>query len=151
MSERAKNPNVLYKHRKADLFTLERLNEVYLANPRDFNDPYDCQINIIDSVKAAANQAEKMTNKSVISKIKKLKSLNHIYKKMEHDISKSVILSFSYLKDNVLMWAHYAEEHRGFCLGFRLSKTFTEYNEEHLIVGCSNVHYSLINPFLDYF
>lgn len=70
---------------------------------------------------------------------------------MKPDISNSGILSFSRINNNVLMWAHYADEHRGFALGFRLSKTFTEYNQQYSIVGCSDVDYSPTNPFINYF
>ena len=37
-------PQILYKHRCFDNRTIHMLenNEVYFANPRNFNDPFDC-------------------------------------------------------------------------------------------------------------
>jgi hypothetical protein len=49
------------------------------------------------------------------------------------------------------MWSHYADEHCGFCLGFRFSKKITNYNEQNKIVASDDVIYTKENPYLDYF
>ena len=37
---------------------------------------------------------------------------------MEKDINNFGAFSMSQLKDNILMWSHYANQHKGFCIEF---------------------------------
>ena len=49
------------------------------------------------------------------------------------------------------MWTHYADNHRGFCLGFNLSKNFKESNSKEKIAGLHPVLYKKENPFIELF
>ena len=125
--------------------------EVYFSDPSHFNDPYDCQISLLDAVNAAVEHAETVTKKGVKDKLSKLKGLNHIFEKMESDLKNLGIFSLSRTCENVLMWSHYAEDHKGFCLGFKLSDKFHTWNEHDKVIGCHDVIYTKSNPFLNYF
>lgn len=125
--------------------------ELYFAAPKELNDPYDCRISIVGALDAALKLAEQLTSKDIGAKLERLYGINHIFKKIEQDVQSTGIFSLSRLNRNILMWSHYADEHRGFCLGFRLSKNFTEWNRQNRIVACDDVKYVTKNPFVDYF
>jgi len=146
------NDQVLYKYRSFNCRSLSMLKnrEFYFSDPKHFNDPVDCQISIYGAVKTAVELAEK-EDLTVKAKLQKLKSLDYIYTKMENDVKGAAVFSLSKEENNVLMWSHYADSHKGFCVGFTLSSAFTEYNKANAIIGTNEVHYSENNPFVDYF
>ena len=53
------NSQILYKYRTYSARALEILikQELYFASPESLNDPYDCSINIKDSLTEAINKA----------------------------------------------------------------------------------------------
>ncbi|WP_157760582.1 DUF2971 domain-containing protein [Chitinophaga caeni] len=97
-----KNPKSckqLYKYYSLNLYSIDALlrNYFYLANPSSFNDPFDCNINLIKDVQN-------------ISKYTSVKRNN---------VRNIGICCLSETLDNHLMWAHYTNNYNGFCLGFR--------------------------------
>ncbi|PTV64420.1 hypothetical protein DBL03_05575 [Pseudomonas putida] len=93
-------PMILYKYMKATtlIASLEK-QTVRFTNPRNFNDPFDCEISCSGS------------SDSKIEEIfwKELKT--GIY------VQQVGVLSLSRTKSNLLMWAHYADEHKGAIIG----------------------------------
>jgi len=143
----------LYKYRAFDANTLALLvnREVYFADPARLNDPYDCQVSVTAAIDAAIVEVNKETGKNIRGKLEKVKKLSDILAKMEADTRSVGVLSLTQDPLNALMWSHYADEHRGICIGFRLSPAITEYNEVNMIIGTSECHYCSSNPFLDFF
>lgn len=119
----------LYKYRPDNDHTLDilRNNELYFSFVEEFNDPFDCRVNFLlprnkieweDHVKkhnipdALARQA-----------IKALEQINFdsekIIKLYEKTNFKTITLCcLSEVEDNILMWSHYSNSHRGICIGF---------------------------------
>lgn len=124
--------------------------EFYFSDPKHFNDPVDCKIGIYSALKAAVDLAKK-EDASIKSKLGEMTSLDNILRKIEDDVKRSAVFSLSKEENNMLMWSHYADSHKGFAVGFELSTNFTEFNEENAIIGTEEVHYSESNPFVDYF
>jgi hypothetical protein len=148
--------NLLYKYKSFSATSLSMLinRALYFASPEQLNDPNDCRINIVAALESAVELAEQSTNENIKQKLEKLHSLDHIFKQIEQDIQRTGIFSLSHLNKNILMWSHYADEHRGFCLGFRLSEKFIKFtkgNMQDLIVACDDVEYVEENPFINYF
>lgn len=98
--------------------------------PLDFNDPFDCQpvSIVIDDVKNSS--LYKRTIPEIkISPAKRLTLENRVAKAMkshvgtgrfqEKVLSIVGVLSLSKTYNNILMWSHYAEYHKGFVVGFR--------------------------------
>jgi len=91
--------------------------ELWFARPDSLNDPFECQFDfdgMFDKLKSFPNiSTSEIDNK----------------KKSAFDVFNSLgICSFSRTRRNQLMWAHYADEHKGFCIGFNekiLSKSET--------------------------
>lgn len=140
-------PPTLYKYRTFNEHSLKLLNgnEVFFSAPNRLNDPRDCKIPILYE-KGTLQQIYKMNLENLKyvdprlnSEERKRKArelaktvyanrndskrreafLNDLYE----DINKTVgILSLSAVNDDTLMWAHYADGHRGFCVGFDTQK-----------------------------
>ncbi len=124
--------------------------EFYFADPKHLNDPVDCQIGIYSALVVAIDKAEKELP-TVKQKLQKLGDLNKIFQSIENDVKQSAIFSLSKKNNNILMWSHYADNHKGFAAGFQLSTNFTEYNPNNAILGTNKVKYFKDNPFVDFF
>jgi hypothetical protein len=116
--------------------------ELYFAAPPSLNDPYDCRINIRESLSGAVQRAKQSGNKELQQKLKRFHKIEHVYEKMDTDLAGLGVLSLAKKADNVLMWSHYAENHTGFCVGFQLSEKFTTHINDEQIVGAVDVSYA---------
>jgi hypothetical protein len=143
----------LYKYRAFNANTLALLvnRDVYFAGPERLNDPYDCQVSVTAAIDAAVAQAGQETARNVVDKLERVRKLSEILTKMERDTRRVGVLSLSQDNLNALMWSHYADEHRGVCLGFRFSPKITEYHKKNKIIGTTECHYCRNNPFSDFF
>jgi len=96
-----KEAEVLYKFYSLNINNLDALlnNYFYISNPGDFNDPFDCNINLIEN------------NDNV--ELEKLKI------PQRNKYGNMGIFSFSETIDNHLMWAHYTNNYQGFALKFK--------------------------------
>ena len=94
----SKKVEKLFKYYSLNLFNVEALlnHYFYLSDPGNFNDPFDCNINLIEDVE----------------RIKKFETVKrNKYKNIG-------IASFSETINNHLMWAHYTNNYNGFALEF---------------------------------
>ena len=78
---------------------------LYFSSPKDFNDPFDCDFRIMPTV------VEKQYGIS----------WNSVVNEFKADVHKMGFVCFSPHWDNTLMWAHYADKFKGFCLGYEFS------------------------------
>jgi len=107
------------------------------SNPSEYNDPFDCHEGLIKIEH----------NKELVRKVLHTSELNSTFKisrkekrKLEKDIFKKELYlpiirdkrndyklsCFSANKDEVLMWSHYADMHRGICIGFNFPHKYDE-------------------------
>jgi len=88
----------LYQYRPINEYTQKILthNELFFNSPDNFNDPYDTYFDI---------EGINITSK------KKDNMLNAVREKTR-------ICCFSRRCDNILMWSHYADKHKGLCIEF---------------------------------
>ncbi len=103
----------LFKFRPFNKTSIELLvnKELWFARPDSLNDPFECQFNS-DTIFSP------MSESLVISKEEITKT-----KEIALDTFNSMgVCSFSRARKNQLMWAHYANEHKGFCIGFNETK-----------------------------
>ena len=119
----------LYSFRSFNVYSLSDLinNEITVAPSNKMNDPFDSIINLWGSKE----------------------QLGKTCKEREH--IKNLSRSFDYFRirsfcngnttralKNILMWSHYADEHRGYCIKYKLSKHFIKQerndNFEHMFL-----------------
>ena len=160
-------PISIFKYREVNKNSLKNLEKdtVWLADPINFNDPYDCShtvdvssiqkqqsseffgkymedkgdnLNLTDEQKAQLEYSKDPFNELIDillvdepqEKRESFKSaLTDVQSKMHEDLalanSKKIassfkLCSFSERKDSMLMWAHYAGYHQGFCIEYDL-------------------------------
>ncbi len=138
-------PDILYKYADWDNEYHKRLitsPEVYLSSPADFNDPYDCTVKSRYDLwsqnewtelyyKDFINKYPEHTEKDLNIAAEKLyfeihefetnheNALNRITNNQNsHFMNNIGIFSLSKIKDNLLMWSHYANSHKGVCIGY---------------------------------
>ncbi len=115
-------------------------NIMYFQSPRQFNDPYDCKtlfnyLRASDEVwrrffsqlfrvhkpkideKTLAKLVDLAMRKDIHNSPDFRESQLNKYRKALSDATKNLgILCMSKVKNNILMWAHYADGHRGICI-----------------------------------
>lgn len=132
-------PLHLYKYRslrtkKDREHTLRILthNEIYFTKCKEFNDPFDCNLHIsvdgdFNTHKAKLRQhkpdlSEKKLNLQTLKDLQP-ENIRKCELKVNNDIRRINenigIFSMSAKRDNLLMWSHYADYHRGICIEFK--------------------------------
>ena len=135
-------PEYFYKYKYIDETHLDyscRIftdNELYFSKVDDFNDPFDCRYccKLDGSEADLAEYHDKIQRKHYPSRneqerrletsqwLKDIKAPGY-KEKIQQDLRKTMVsmwavYSLSAVPDGILMWAHYANGHRGFCLQF---------------------------------
>ncbi len=132
-------PQILYKYRSFDARSISMLanNQIYFASPLDFNDPFDCVAHehILDtqakSIELLAYlnpeiPPEAITQENterLLNAINQHPEINQIKATQEKSLKEFLenlgVLALSACNDSILMWSHYANYHKGFCIGFK--------------------------------
>ena len=111
-------------------------NSLKFSSPLQFNDPYDCHF-VIDGytedirkwAKEASTSEAQFELFSLISK----QPLPEITKAVYDATTRIGICCFSRSYKNLLMWAHYADKHKGVCLKFDISKDKDLFDQPYLV------------------
>lgn len=160
---------ILYKYRNWDdnyHKSILKDNQFYLAPPSSFNDPFDCRI-FAQFVDLTQNELEEYAKKIVqgsnlpvdqeqliINKIKNDPEAHQAnFERVSTDnFDKFLgIISFSTKWDNLLMWSHYGNMHKGFCIGLDEEKLQAEFKfgASGLVNYPTNKKYPKISPLTD--
>jgi len=140
-----------------------RSNELFFPKASSFNDPFDCRpVFSFDSNEEemkrylkrvtaknmrGANRLERRSQESgALRRFQETKARKRLIQTNLHHITEKVgILCLSELADDILMWSHYADSHRGVCLEFDAQSDF--------FARAQSVKYQLdrpiLNPILD--
>ncbi len=140
-------PEKVYKYRvwkNGSHKNLLLYNELYMASPKDINDPFDCRIppnfknltvkekdNYINDL--AIKQFHEIEQKglNLENVIKDLEKRMDNPEKFQKEAEKYIfelqdkyygILSLSKRWNGILLWTHYSDCHKGFCVGFSTEK-----------------------------
>ena len=134
------SPEILYKYRSFDARSISMLanDQIYFASPLDFNDPFDCvahehmfETPYPESLELLARlhpdvSPEAITRENtehLIEAISQHPEVNQIIieqkKALQELTTKLGVLALSARNDSILMWSHYANYHKGFCIGFK--------------------------------
>lgn len=119
----------LYRYQPINKLTLINLSKQknWVADPFEFNDPFEFHLKeemwseVQNEIKE--NHVERYENRE---KIKKL-------------VSKFGVVCYSSFYDRKLLWAHYADSHKGMCLVFEMPKDYIDF-------GVVKVEYSKVIP-----
>jgi len=137
-------PRYLYKYRSimagaSASLNLERLivhNELWFANPTLFNDPFDVEFTYTlsrpsgdSSVKCTRLDPQKqfltslgIDHHNVSDYLDSIRGSDEDLKAVKDQARRTLtqrgVLTVSAKRNRILMWSHYADEHRGVCLEF---------------------------------
>lgn len=119
-------PKRLYRYHSISTRTFIGLDKeaVWFSHPSKFNDPYDSSAVFFNDLMHAGWQEEMrkvMTTKFELKQLKRV--INEEERRMHTEfVEKSRdslrVCCFTENKDSVLMWSHYADQHRGICVEY---------------------------------
>jgi len=151
-------PSSLYKYYSDSLEKLDMIkrNKMWYSAPCNFNDVFDCDISIDENevfksvVKMvpgdmeirAGSQMWKHLKQTIAPKIRLFQT------ELEQLRSSTGISCLSELDDSLLMWAHYANNHRGMCVEYDLMEFNTQlrYTPVPVIYSDKRVCVSTLDP-----
>lgn len=128
-SESKETPQHIYKYMSWDSF-IELITQrtLYFAAPTTYNDPFDTKMDItckgsLDEVRSywtKQKQSNEWINKvAEISDFQFRKASSEAFMGI---VSEFRVCCFSQLFDNILMWSHYSDMHKGVCVKFDRTK-----------------------------
>jgi hypothetical protein len=105
---------------------------IWHPSPKDFNDPFDCHINIDanntkDEIKAFVDRVWFSEVKAIRRKIttdlitNKAKFRKLITTRSRETADALPICCYGEEADNILMWSHYGDSHKGVCFKFKVA------------------------------
>lgn len=137
-------PSRLFKYEAFSARALQNLKEqvIYFGSPLQFNDPYDCALT--PRIKSPSNSDIDRLRKQYGSDPKLPEVTREKFKTMPEEklrelifrtgmkqlqegvsefLSSNGVSCFSEVNDSLLMWSHYSDSGKGFCLEFRTDKS----------------------------
>ena len=152
-------PNKLYKFRdfseNTDKIILN--SEFYFASPKRFNDPFDCNLSYRQNYTQEEILAKYVYLASNLPFTKEqfintygleLEEFLDKYPKLNDTlVSRSGILSLSKSNENIIMWSHYANEHKGLVFELQVNEDYkffhgygvVEYEEKYDLLSYTNL------------
>ena len=120
----------VYKYYKIDKYLYDLIinHEIWFSDPKNFNDPFDSNLKLKELV--SLNDLNLLADDIDISEIREKfdeistdsEKTNEILKKMVTLDSTAAqgfgVACFSYKNDEILMWSHYSNNHKGICMKF---------------------------------
>lgn len=132
-------PSKLYKYEPFSAQSIENLKNqvIYFGSPNRFNDPYDCglfptikepteaEVEAIRAHYLRKNLPLPTHREFEVSSVGRLREIflrigrETIDGELTRFMAEKGVSCFCERSDNLLMWSHYGDHHRGFCLEFR--------------------------------
>jgi len=141
----------VFKYCKVDKYTRENLDkdQLYFNKPRNFNDPYEgiFRFDIQDinlKHKLLRSLYQHKYEELIGSKLPLDDLIEHtriIY--MNQFLNEMRLCCMSCINDSILMWSHYADQHKGICIEF-------DVNHDMLFKIGAEVNYSEVIPTLKF-
>jgi hypothetical protein len=144
-------PKIIYKYCSLNAAeSIIKTNTIKFSDPASFNDPFDCDVDLLEF--KLPNKLDEHTIyeletiKGMFQNyhgfddlIKEEGFIEEMYRKAQIEKVKGARVScFSLIENNILMWSHYADKHKGICLEFDSDLTshgFTNLAEEDITEG----------------
>ena len=126
------SPDYLYKYRTYNAHSLACLanQTIWLTKPKSFNDPFDCAItldralykeSITHAITVAMDRAKRghHNRKDLLKEWPGDKdAFENFRENIKELIQNMGVCAFSATCDEILLWSHYADHHKGFCIEY---------------------------------
>jgi len=128
---------IFLKYRPLNQYLLDDLSNstLYFSPRKDLNDPFDCNINLKQSIEAALSKLPESEQEN----LKAFLNQDHIIERFHNNVDKLGVCSFTLESENTLMWSHYAANHSGVCLAYEFPMKFL--NDGDVIFGVDQTRY----------
>ncbi len=106
-------------------------HKLFFASRTAFNDPFDCVVPNLSQTPSTILKrwAEEFVERKspnhseygkseMIKYMSSVKTLDDIHQRIQSKVDNAGIACFSTVRDDILMWSHYADKHAGLCLEF---------------------------------
>jgi hypothetical protein len=161
-SDRTSEPEYLYKycgtHRSdfpSPVETLLTQGRMFFPSPADFNDPFDCRFRMTFRAsplkrqryarelvrEKAPHDMPRHVRKEIARQGSNSEAYHRAADRFVDRINRTVgVLCLSAQRDNIVMWSHYAERHKGICLEFRRAGDLSyalavNYSDEYPVIN----------------
>jgi len=125
-------PEFIYKYTSINKYLFESLirGELWFSSPSDFNDPFDSSLPIDFLIESYKRTEGWETNRDLIvnEQARIVQPLN-FSAKLEELRKKVGVCCFSSVNDNLIMWSHYANHHKGLLLKFDVAELGKHFNQ----------------------
>lgn len=159
--EHGKIPVKLFKYMTTKyLDEILKTNSMVFHNPKEFNDPFDCNYRIkfpkdFEKTKEFLRNTDMFKSGTIPAEMLEPRAkyicnnynffVNDLNKTMDKHISKIGVSCFTSEDNNLRLWGLYADKHKGVCLGFDISK------DEEFFATTHSVVYVDEYPEIDYY
>lgn len=148
-------PEIVYKYRSFGQYTEDifKNNELWFSKPNDFNDPFDLKIydkggySRVDVCNFLVSQGapRKDINRLADSFMADPESFLQILEDTKNNVfERKGVFCVSKIRDDILMWSHYSDKHKGFVMGLRIE------DDLDFFVTPLNVDYRADYPAISY-
>lgn len=148
-------PKVIYKYTRIDQYLYESLlnGDLWFSAPSEFNDPFDSNIPWSEYYSyQERNKFRRSIEKDAINENAYL----DFFEKYDKCRNGKSVCCFSSVRDNLILWSHYSDKHKGVLLVFdvkELKKEFqtikkVEYNNDLLAVDTNANPESIFEKYL---
>lgn len=130
----------VYSYRSFNEYSMHDLlsSEITVGHPSKMNDPFDSIASFLSNSEFFEQICSKKPHiKNQVSSINKFRIRSFV-----HSREVNPFMSNDDLLSNTLMWTHYADSHRGFCIKYELSDKITHSFQE----DSDNVSFSILLP-----
>lgn len=130
-------PRVIYKYQAIKPEYLPNLadRKLWASRPLDFNDPFEFRLQRVQKPRGLEQLRQQNPHFAHLADADLVRLAIAQYEK----VRTMGVICFTKLPNNILMWSHYADRHRGLCLGFSIDKPLGE-------LGIYPVEYSETYP-----
>ena len=143
-----KRPEILYKYRSLDpssrQYTLRAIShqEVWFSSLSQFNDPFEARVLVSMDGDDGAWRREFGYPRPSSDKCRTM--IPELDQGVRDDAEQIGMFCLATKPDDILLWSHYADSHRGLCIGFRIAG-------DSILLDAQPVEYSSDYPVIDYF
>lgn len=119
-------PDIIYKYFTINEYLYQLLinSEFWFSSPKEFNDPYDCNI-CLNEKEYTPEEIETFWighefDDAELAELKASPKLIHsrMIGRLKESIDGLGVVCFSKTNKSIPMWSHYANSHKGICIGF---------------------------------
>ncbi|HEX2878412.1 MAG TPA: DUF2971 domain-containing protein [Polyangiaceae bacterium] len=150
-------PSRIFKYRTFNAYALENLRQsrLWMSPPADFNDPFDSSISVDLEPSLLAELTKTADSPEIVSEHDIIARAAQLTRELSTDLSGShqnalKVCSFTTSSASLVMWAHYADYHRGFCLEYDVATLSANHRRLLFPVSYADDRFSLTEHFMQF-